>query len=116
MANSTPIHKKSSVRQVVRYSMSWLVLVLSIICGVLGVVAAFFGAAFLLESSSALLVVAISVGFLITAGGAWIAARMMTWKRPGRIALSVGATTMLVLVLVVSLTVLQPLPSTPIAR
>ena len=116
MANSTPIRKKSSVRQVVRYSMSWLVLVLSIICGVLGAVAAFFGAALLFSTIVALLLVGLGAGFLISAGGAWGVARMMRRAHPGRIALGVGAATMLVLALVVSLTVLQPLPSTPIAR
>jgi pimeloyl-ACP methyl ester carboxylesterase len=114
MANSTPVHKKSSVRQVVRYSMSWLVL--SIIFGVLGAVAAFFGAALLFSTIVALLLVGLGAGFLISAGGAWGAARMMRRAHPGRIALGVGAATMLVLALVVSLTVLQPLPSTPIAQ
>jgi proline iminopeptidase len=116
MANSTPLHKKSSVRQVVRSSMSWLVLVLSIICGVLCAVVAFFGAALLFSTIVALLMVSLGVGFLISAGGAWGAARMMRRAHPGRIALGVGAATMLVLALVVSLTVLQPLPSTSIAR
>lgn len=116
MANSTPVHKKSSVRQVVRYSMSWLVLVLSIICGVLGAVAAFFGAALLFSTIVALLLVGLGSGFLISAGGTWGAARMMRRAHRGRIALGVGAATMFVLALVVSLTVLQPLPSTPIAR
>ena len=41
---------------------------------------------------------------------------MVTWTRPGRIALSVGAATMFVLALVASLTILQPLPSSPAAR
>lgn len=68
MANSTPVHKKSSVRQVVRYSMSWLVL--SIIFGVLGAVAAFFGAALLFSTIVALLLVGLGAGFLISAGGA----------------------------------------------
>ena len=115
-APSSPLRKGSSVRQIIHAALSWLMMTLSVILGVVGTIAAFFGAAFLLESSSALLVVAILVGFLITSGGAWIAARMMTRARPGRIAFGIGAATMLVLALVTSLTILQPLPSTPAAR
>src|SRR5215468_2491670 len=91
-AHSSPLRKGSSFRQIIHSSLSWLTMALSVILGIVGTVAAFFGAAFLLDSSSVLFVVAFCVGFLITAGGAWIAARMMTWKRPGRISLSVGAT------------------------
>src|SRR6266852_7694621 len=116
MAHSSPVRKGSSFRQIIHSAVSWLMMALSVIFGVGGTVAAFFGAAFLLDTSSALFVVAISVGFLLTSGGAWIAARMMTRARPGRIALGVGAATMLVLALVSSLTILQPLPSTPAAR
>src|SRR5215471_12690962 len=116
LAHSSPLRKGSSYRRIIHAAVSWLMMVLAVILGIGGTVAAFFGTAFLLDSSSVLFVVAFCVGFLITAGGAWIAARMMTWKRPGRIALSVGAATMLVLVLVASLTILQPLPSTPAAR
>src|SRR5215470_5899888 len=97
MTQSSPMRKGFSFRHLVHSVVSWLVMTLSVMCGVLGTVAAFFGTAFLLDSSSALLVVAISVGFVITSGGAWIAARMMIQKRPGRIALGVGAATMLVL-------------------
>ena len=89
---------------------------LAVILGVGGTIAAFFGAAFLLDSSSALFVVAISVGFLITSGGAWIAARMMTRARPGRIALGVGGATMLLLALVTAVTILPPLGSTAAAQ
>ena len=116
LAHSSPLRKGSSFRRIIHAAVSWLMMVLAVILGIVGTVAAFFGAAFLLDSSSVLFVVAFCVGFLITAGGTWIAARMLTWKRPGRIALSVGAATMLVLVLVASLTILQLLPSTPAAR
>ena len=78
---------------------------LAVIFGVVGTIAAFFGAAFLLDSSSALFVIAFSVGFLITSGGAWIAARMLTRARAGRIALGVGAVTMLLLALVTAVTI-----------
>jgi proline iminopeptidase len=110
------LRKGSAFRRIIHAAVSWLLMALSVILGIGGTVAAFFGTAFLLDSSSVLFVVAISVGFLITAGGAWIAARMLTWKRPGRIALGVGAATMLVLVLITKLSILQPLPSTPAAR
>jgi hypothetical protein len=80
-------------------------MVLAVILGIGGTIAAFFGAAFLLDSSSALFVVAFLVGFLLTSGGAWIAARMMRRGRPGRIALGVGAATMLVLVLVTAVSI-----------
>ena len=116
MAHAAPVSKGSSFRQILHSVVSWLVMTLSVIFGVVGTVAAFFGAALLLESSSALVVVAFCVGFLITSGGAWIAARMMTRKRPGRIALSVGAATMLVLALVTAVTILPPLLSTAAAR
>lgn len=96
--------------------MSWLVLVFSVIFGVAGAVIAFFGAALLLNTSVALFLVAFCVGFLITFGGAWLAARIMRRVHARSIALSVGIATMLVLALVVSLTVLQPLPSSPAAR
>ena len=89
---------------------------LSVIFGVGCTIAVFFGAAFLLDSSNALFVVAISVGFLITSGGAWLAARMMTRARPGKIALGVGAATMLLLALVTAVTILPPLGSTSAAR
>src|SRR5260370_5103511 len=89
---------------------------LSVILGIVGTGAAFFGAALLLDSSSALFVVAFGVGFLITWGGAWIAARMMRRARPRRIALGVGAATMLVLALVTALTIFPPLRSPDAAR
>src|SRR5215471_5683493 len=97
LAHSSPLRKGSAFRRIIHAAVSCLLMALSVILGIGGTVAAFFGAAFLLESSSALFVIAFCVGFLITAGGAWIAARMMTRKRPGRIALGVGAATMLVL-------------------
>jgi pimeloyl-ACP methyl ester carboxylesterase len=103
-------------RRLIHSVVSWLVMVLSVMGGVLGAGAAFFGAAFLLTTSVALVLVAIAVGFLMTFGGAWIAARMMRRSRPSRIALGVGVAVMLVLALVSSLTILQPLPSTPAAR
>ena len=70
LARSSPLRKGSAFRKIIRTVVSWLMMVLSVIFGVVGAVAAFFGTAFLLESSSALFVVAFSVGFLITAGGA----------------------------------------------
>src|SRR5258708_29530079 len=116
LAHSSPLRKGSAFRQIIHAAVSWLLMALSVIFGVAGAVAAFFGAAFLLNASVALFLVAITVGFMITSGGAWIAARMMGRVYPKRIALSAGAATMLVLALVVSLTVLQPLSSTPAAR
>src|SRR5713101_375994 len=116
LAQSSPLRKGSSFRQIIHAALSWLMMTLSVILGIGGTGAAFFGAALLLDSSSALFVVAISVGFLITSGGAWIAARMMTRARPGRIALGVGGATMLLLALVTAVTILPPLGSTPAAR
>ncbi len=116
LAHSSPLRKGSSFRQILHAAVSWLMMALAVIFGVVGTAAAFFGAAFLLDSSSMLFVVAISVGFLITSGGAWIAARMMTRARPGRIALGVGAATMLLLVLVTAVTIFPPLGSTAAAR
>lgn len=116
MAHFTPFQKGSPFRHVVSSALSWLVMVLSVILGMAGAIAAIFGAALLFNTSSVLFVVGLCAGFLITCGGAWIAARMMRRARPGRIALSVGAVTMLVLALVSSMTILQPLPSTPSAR
>jgi hypothetical protein len=74
LAHSSPLRKGSSFRRIIHAAVSWLLMALSVIFGVGGTIAAFFGAALLLDSSSALFVVAISVGFLITSGGAWIAA------------------------------------------
>src|SRR5712691_10910048 len=105
------IRKNSSFRHLLHSAVNWLVLALSVIFGVAGAIAAFFGAALLFTSISVLVVVAVSVGFLITSGGAWIAARMMTRARPGRIALGVGVTTMLVLTLVTAVTIFPPRPS-----
>jgi hypothetical protein len=112
MTHSTHSQKGSPFRRLASSALHWLVMTLSAILGVAGAGAAFFGAAFLINSSSVLLVVSISVGFLITAGGAWIAARMI-WKRPGRIALGVGIATMLMLALVSAMTIFQLLPSNP---
>src|SRR6266699_1310374 len=116
LAHSSPLRKGSSFRQIIHSAVSWLMMALAVIFGVVGTVAAFFGAAFLLETSSALFVVAFCVGFLITSGGAWIAARMMTQVRPGRIALGVAAATILLLALVTAVTILPPLGSTSAAR
>ncbi len=77
VSHSSPVRKGSSFRQIIHAALSWLMMALAVIFGVVGTVAAFFGAAFLVDSSSALFVVAFGVGFLITFGGAWIAARMM---------------------------------------
>src|SRR6266702_1940165 len=115
LTHSSPLRKGSSFRQIIHAAVSWLMMALAVICGIIGTVAAFFGAAFLLDSSSALFVVAVLVGFLLTSGGAWAAARMMRRAHPGRIALGVSAATMLLLVLVSSLTIFLPLPSTPAA-
>jgi pimeloyl-ACP methyl ester carboxylesterase len=116
MIHPSPRKRGSAFRQIIHTTTSWLVMTLSVILGAAGTVAAFFGAALLLNASLALFLVALSAGFLLTTGGAWIAARMMPWARSGRIALSVGAATMLVLALVASLTIFQPLSSTPAAR
>ena len=114
--HASPLRKGSAFRQIIHAAVSWLVMSLSVIFGVVCTVAAFFGAAFLLDSSSALFVVAFSVGFLLTSGGAWLAARMMTRAQPGRLALGVGGATMLLLALVTAGTILRPLGSTPAAR
>jgi membrane protease YdiL (CAAX protease family) len=116
MIHHSPLKRGSAFRQILRMTTSWLVMTLSVILGAAGTVAAFFGAALFLNASLALFLVALSVGFLITFAGAWSAARMLRQARPGRIALGVGAATMLVLTLVASLTFLQPLPSTPAAH
>jgi proline iminopeptidase len=116
LAQSSPRRRGSALRQIIHAAVSLLLMVLSVILGIAGAVAAFFGAAFLVTASVALFLVAFCVGFLITSGGAWIAARTMGRVHPQRIALSAGAATMLVLALVVSVTVLQPLPNTPAAR
>src|SRR5258708_4760534 len=116
LAHSSPLRKGSSFRQLIHATVSWLLMALAVIFGVAGTVAAFFGAAFLLDSSSALFVVAFCVGFLLTSGGAWIAARLLTRARPGRIALGVGGATMLLLALVTAVTIFPPLGSTAAAR
>src|SRR5260221_14376224 len=87
LAHPSPLRKGSSVRQLIHAAVSWLMMALAVIVGVGGTVAGCFGAAFLLDSSSALFVVAISVGFLLTCGSAWIAARMLILPRRGIIAL-----------------------------
>src|SRR5712692_2257194 len=99
MAHSYPLRKDSSFRQIIHAAVSWLMMALAVIFGIVVTVAAFFGAAILLDSSSALFVVAFSVGFLITSGGAWIAARRMTRGRPGRLARAAGGATMVLLAL-----------------
>src|SRR6266849_690606 len=116
LAQSSPLRKGSSFRRIIHAAVSWLLMTLSVILGVVGTVAAFFGTALLLDSSSALFVVAFCVGFLLTSGGAWIAAWMMTRARPRRIALGVGAATMLLLALVTAVTIFPPLGSTAAAR
>ncbi len=115
-AHSSPVRNGSAFRRIIHAAVSWLLMTLSVIFGVAGTIAAFFGAAFLLDSSSALFVVAFCAGFVITSGGAWIAARMMTRARAGRIALGVGAATMLLLALVTAVTIFPPLGSTSAAR
>jgi proline iminopeptidase len=116
MAHVTTSRKGSSFRHIIHSAVSWLMMVLAVIFGVVGTIAAFFGAAFLLDSSSALFVVAFCVGFLITSGGAWIAARRMTRAKPGRIALGIGGATMLLLVLFTAATILPLLGSTSAAQ
>lgn len=116
MAHFTPFQKGSPFRHVVSSALSWLVMALSVILGMAGAIAAIFGAALLFNTSSVLFVVGLCTGFLITCGGAWIAARMMRRARPGKIALGVGAATMLVLALASSVTILRPLPSTAAGR
>jgi hypothetical protein len=118
MTHSSPVRKDASFRHILHSVVNWLVMTLSVVFGVVGAVAAFFGAALLFTAISALVVVALAVGLVITIGGAWIAARMMGRAHPGRIALSVGAATMLVLALISAVTIFQPrpvllLPGTP---
>src|SRR5260370_13266898 len=74
MAHSSPLRKVSSFRQIIHAAVSWLMMTLSVIFGVVGTFAPFFCAAFLLLTSSALFVFSISLSFLITSGGAWITA------------------------------------------
>ena len=101
-----------SFHHVMRSIAGWFVIVLAIILGVVGTVGAFFGAANLLDSSSLLFLIAFLVGLGVTSGLAWIAARILARARRGRIALSVGGATMLVLAVASSLTILQPLADT----
>ncbi|HEY7413900.1 MAG TPA: alpha/beta fold hydrolase [Ktedonobacteraceae bacterium] len=115
MARLSQSQKRAPVQRAIFSTLGWLVMVLSLVLGVLGAGAAFFGAALFFSASGVLVMVALVVGFLLTCGGTWIAARIMTWARSGRIALGIGAATMLVLALVSSFTVFQPLPSTPVA-
>lgn len=68
MTHFSPERRGSSFHHLIHSAVSWLVLVLSILLGIAGAGAAFFGAAFFLNTSSSLLVVAILVGFLLTSG------------------------------------------------
>ena len=61
-------YRKSISRRVFSKALKWLAMVLIVILGVVGANAAFFGAAFLLSTPDVLLVIAFSVGFLITFG------------------------------------------------
>jgi proline iminopeptidase len=97
--------------------LNWLLIALSAVLGMACATAAFFLAAFLFNDSFALFGAAFCIGFSITALGVWISVKRATkWKMPGRLALGVAATVMLVLWLLASLTILKPLPSTLIAR
>jgi pimeloyl-ACP methyl ester carboxylesterase len=116
MTHVSPFQRGSLFRRIVSSALSWLVLALAVILGAAGAIAALFGAALLFNTISVLFVIGLSAGFLITCGGAWMAARMMRRARPGRIALGTGAATMLLVALVSSVTILRPLPSTPAAR
>jgi proline iminopeptidase len=116
MARLPRPQKGSPPHRVVLVALGWLVMTLSHLLGVLGAGVAFFGAALLFTAPGILVVGAFLMGFLLTCGGTWIAAKMMARTRPGRMALSVSAATMLVLALVSWATIFQPLPSTPAAR
>lgn len=75
------------------------------------------GAAVLLNNSSELFIIAFCVDLLVTAFLVWAVSKgVMRWTNPFRIALSVSAAATILLVVGAALTVLRPLPSTPVAR
>jgi pimeloyl-ACP methyl ester carboxylesterase len=114
--NSQHKQKNTGFRHLAAAFLSWQVMFLSVLIGVAACIAVFFGAAFIINTSIVLFALAACAGFLITTLIARVAARMMKRARPGRIALSVGAATMLLLALVSSATILKPLPSNAAAR
>lgn len=98
-------------RQLVRLVGSWLLLALAVPLGMVGAVAAFFGAEYVTSSVLELILAAILACLLITSGLAWLALGRSVPARRGRVTLGVAAGTLLVLVLLSTFTIFQPLAS-----
>lgn len=98
-------------RQLVALVGSWLLLVVAVPLGMVGAVVAFFGAAYMTSRVLGLILVAILACLLITSGLAWLALGRIIPARRGPVSLSVSAATLLVLVLLSTFTIFQPLVS-----
>src|SRR5712691_11932757 len=92
-------------RQLVALVGSWLLLVVAVLLGMVGAVAAFFGAAYVTSRVLGLILVAILACLLITSGLAWLALGRIVPARRGPVSLSVSAATLLVLVLLSTFTI-----------
>lgn len=108
--------KGSERKKLLRLILSWLLLILAVLLGITGAVAAFLVAALLLSNTILLCILAILVCLSISTGLAWIAGKRIAPSHRGRFALNIGVGTCALVIFVSYFTVFKPLvPSSEIS-
>ncbi len=101
--------KGRSLKKYVFLVLSWILLFIGIVLGIIGAAAGFLFSAALMSSVLLLSITGILVGFLISFSLSWLAGKRIAPSLRMRFALGAGVATILVVILLSALTIFKPL-------
>ncbi len=101
--------KERSLKKCVLLVLSWILLFIGIVLGIIGAVAGFLFSAALMSSVFLLSITGILICFLISFSLSWLAGKRILPSLRTRFALGVGVATILVVILLSALTIFKPL-------
>jgi proline iminopeptidase len=101
--------KGRSIKEFILLVLSWILLFLGIVLGIIGAAAGFLFSAALMSSVLLLSIASILVCFLISFSLSWLAGKRIWPSRRTRFAVGVGGATILIVILLSALTIFKPL-------
>jgi pimeloyl-ACP methyl ester carboxylesterase len=100
---------KPKVKRTIQLALSWILLILSVLSGILGAVLGFLGSAFIISHTTVISAAALLVCLGFSTGLAWIAGGKIIPSYRGRFALGIGFGTSLLVIFISYFTVFKPL-------
>ncbi len=101
--------KERLFKKYVLLGLSWILLFIGIVLGIIGAAAGFLFSAALMSSVLVLSITGLLVGFLISFSLSWLAGKRIAPSLRTRFALGTGAATILILIFLSALTIFKPL-------